>query len=419
MKAKIKFIIPIIIAVIAIIIAALYIDFKPAERTDVTSLVSTAQKYLLENNYEQAIAEFEKVIELDPMNADAYIGIAKAYVKIGDAEKAVKWLEKGYELTRDERLRDMIDKLNSRESSEETPAPETTPASAPENEIINNDDGSYYEMAFNTDGKIVHEDFYDKNGKRFGYADIEYYPNGNKKIEKYYREDGSYYVSEYDTDEKLTKKTSYNSDGSIFYYEIYEYDPNGNMILKTSYYGDDDSIRKYDKHEYDSNNYEIYYEFYESVRYRKEVYTDENLWEESTESWNVKYNDDYTIVYEYANDNGLLLLGGDNGIKECFMYDNTGKKVSHLIYSFDENNRKNSCKEYNYNSDNSEDYYGYIEYSYDNNDNLKSSKSYYKNYENGSFELASHSVYTYDGLGNFVTITSYNSDGSITWQQNY
>ena len=120
MKNKLKFIIPIAIAVIAIIVAALCIDFKPAERVDIPSLVSTAQKYLIENNYEQAIAEFNKIIEIDPMNVDAYIGIADAYIGMGDTEKAIEWLEKGYTLTSDERIKNMIDELNSENYIEET-----------------------------------------------------------------------------------------------------------------------------------------------------------------------------------------------------------------------------------------------------------------------------------------------------------
>ena len=122
MKNKLKFIIPIVIAVIAIIVAAFCIDFKPAEKADIPSLVSTAQKYLIENNYEQAIAKFNKIIEIDPMNVDAYIGIADAYIGMGDTGKAIEWLEKGYALTGDERLKKMIDELRSENSFEETVA---------------------------------------------------------------------------------------------------------------------------------------------------------------------------------------------------------------------------------------------------------------------------------------------------------
>ena len=106
-------IIYITIAAAIVIIAALAIIFMPktAPQT-VTEMLSTAQKYLVEMDYERAIAEFNKVIELDPMNADAYLGLAEAYEKSGDIDKAVETLEKGFELTGDERLQARIAMLN-------------------------------------------------------------------------------------------------------------------------------------------------------------------------------------------------------------------------------------------------------------------------------------------------------------------
>ena len=106
-------IIYITIAAAIVIIAALAIIFMPktAPQT-VTEMLSTAQKYLVEMDYERAIAEFNKVIELDPMNADAYLGLAEAYEMSGDIDKAVETLEKGFELTGDERLQARLALLN-------------------------------------------------------------------------------------------------------------------------------------------------------------------------------------------------------------------------------------------------------------------------------------------------------------------
>ena len=46
------------------------------------------EKYLEEQNYEQAVVEFDKAIAIDPMNERAYIGKAEAYVGMGDYEQA-------------------------------------------------------------------------------------------------------------------------------------------------------------------------------------------------------------------------------------------------------------------------------------------------------------------------------------------
>jgi len=126
-------IIYITIAAAIVIIAALAIIFMPkAAPQTVTEMLSTAQKYLVEMDYERAIAEFNKVIELDPMNADAYLGLAEAYEKSGDIDKAVETLEKGFELTGDERLQARIALLkgentdNAEVSETETSITETT-----------------------------------------------------------------------------------------------------------------------------------------------------------------------------------------------------------------------------------------------------------------------------------------------------
>ena len=126
MRSKLKIIIPIAAAVIAIIIALLFINFTSKEKSDIDSLMSSAQKYLVDNQYEQAIAEFKKVIDIDPMNADAYLGMADAYIGIGDTDSAVEALKKGYALTGDERLKKMLDELTG--GSAEAEAPETTAA---------------------------------------------------------------------------------------------------------------------------------------------------------------------------------------------------------------------------------------------------------------------------------------------------
>ena len=127
--SKEKRIIYVAIASAIIVIAALAIIFMPktAPQT-VTEMLSTAQKYLVEMEYERAIAEFNKVIELDPMNADAYLGLAEAYEKSGDIDKAVETLEKGYELTGDERLQARLALLNTdnAEVSETVAAEEST-----------------------------------------------------------------------------------------------------------------------------------------------------------------------------------------------------------------------------------------------------------------------------------------------------
>ena len=56
-------------------------------------------KYLLSEDYDNAISAFSKAIEIDAMNADAYIGRGDAYKAKGDYEKAWDDYKKAQELS--------------------------------------------------------------------------------------------------------------------------------------------------------------------------------------------------------------------------------------------------------------------------------------------------------------------------------
>ena len=68
-------------------------------------------KYLVELSYDKAVLEFTDAIEIDPMNADAYLGLADAYIGQGDTDKAVEVLEKGFDKTGDDRIKEKLDEL--------------------------------------------------------------------------------------------------------------------------------------------------------------------------------------------------------------------------------------------------------------------------------------------------------------------
>ena len=80
-------------------------------------------KYLVELSYDKAVLEFTDAIEIDPMNADSYLGLADAYIGQGDSDKAVEVLEKGFDKTGDDRIKEKLDELKPVE--EETTVSET------------------------------------------------------------------------------------------------------------------------------------------------------------------------------------------------------------------------------------------------------------------------------------------------------
>lgn len=91
-----------LLCISAIIIAVLLLNSNPETKLDV--YLTNAAKYLVEMNYEQAIIEFDKILEIDPMNVEAYLGKARAYYAMGDVDKAIETLKDGYEKTGDDRI---------------------------------------------------------------------------------------------------------------------------------------------------------------------------------------------------------------------------------------------------------------------------------------------------------------------------
>ena len=98
-------------AAVLVVLLAVFIGIsiynKPENR--LSRALDLGQKYLLEEDYEQAIVAFNKVIEIEPMNADAYVGKAEAYIGLDNYDMAIEALEEGYQITKkDEKIEDSL-----------------------------------------------------------------------------------------------------------------------------------------------------------------------------------------------------------------------------------------------------------------------------------------------------------------------
>ncbi|MDR1210334.1 MAG: tetratricopeptide repeat protein [Clostridiales bacterium] len=92
----------------------------PARELTAAELLDLGEKYLLELDYEQAIVQFTRLIEIEPKNPRGYTGLAEAYVGIGDTDRAVEALRRGRaQLPDSAEIAAMLDEL--------LPAPELTP----------------------------------------------------------------------------------------------------------------------------------------------------------------------------------------------------------------------------------------------------------------------------------------------------
>jgi len=100
--------------------------------SDIEGLLDLGAKYMEEMDYENAVAVYESILEIDAYNVEAYLGIVEAYRQMGKLDKALEYARRGYELTGDERLGSLILLLEKEMASVLTPSPEPTPIATPE-----------------------------------------------------------------------------------------------------------------------------------------------------------------------------------------------------------------------------------------------------------------------------------------------
>ncbi len=150
--------------ILTISIAFSLVSCAKAQKPDWQTSLDLGQKYLLDGNYEQAIIEFNKVIEIDPKNVEAYIGLAEAYASQGDYDSAISVLEQGYAETDNQALQDKINELRGLAASQ-TEAVTTLPETITTPEVIENQEvgsqiiqqislGYFHGAAITTEGSL-------------------------------------------------------------------------------------------------------------------------------------------------------------------------------------------------------------------------------------------------------------------------
>jgi tetratricopeptide (TPR) repeat protein len=149
-----------IVDVIVILTAMLFVIREPVQVTSsAASHISLAENYLLDLNYEAAIAEYKAAIEIEPKNADFYIALAEVYIEMGDIETAVDVLDEGLNAVDEpdkDRIRAAVDGITKKPT-------ETT--TTHENGLI--------EFGFsNSSGKLIYNDNVIGNEDAVGYYEM-------------------------------------------------------------------------------------------------------------------------------------------------------------------------------------------------------------------------------------------------------
>lgn len=217
--------------------------------------MEAAQKYLDELQYEQAIAEYELAIEIEPNNIEAYQALAELYVQMEDYDSAVAVLNRGIEQTESEKIANYLEEVQR--TLEEKQAQITVQESEAENspgEVRaywrDRDVKGYITYEYDEHGNLIKGTWYYDDGAIYGYSAYE---NGNLVKMTHNNSDGTIdYILEYDESGNQVKESNYNADGTLNSYTIHEYDKNGNLV-KGSDYRADGKLIGYSIHEYDEN----------------------------------------------------------------------------------------------------------------------------------------------------------------------
>ena len=102
----------IVVAVVALVIAVVLIFTMNNQATNPANMLSLGERYLLDMQFEQALVQFLAVIEIEPMNVQAYLGAAEAFVGLGQMENAANVLRQGLERTGSEEIRQRLVELD-------------------------------------------------------------------------------------------------------------------------------------------------------------------------------------------------------------------------------------------------------------------------------------------------------------------
>jgi len=99
--------------VLVLIIGAVVLMNTGSGTESVAELLTLGNRFLSELNYEQALVQFLRVIEIEPRNAQGYYGAARAYLGLGQTDNAINILRRGIEMTGDAQLQALLDELTA------------------------------------------------------------------------------------------------------------------------------------------------------------------------------------------------------------------------------------------------------------------------------------------------------------------
>ena len=324
----------------------------------ITEQLNLGQKYLAEANYEEAIVAFNKVIELDPKQVDAYAGMIETYVQMDEYEQAVSIYEEGAERLGETASKELetikttlVDQLGkAAENLMEEGEYERAEAiyqlkfrldeSSPE-AVLGLVDCLLSQGEFD-EAENALEDGLDKN------------PKDELLLEKEQQfEKGQ--IKDYKG--RILKNTWYYADGTLSSYSISEYDDRNNSS-KTIYYDKDGNTENEEYTFYDGEGKRIKQERYAAEGYlmQEGSYIEAGVWRTTA------YRADGTINYiedsssegaRTYDSEGKLTMYNENEYDEAgrlikwSIYTADGELLSYWVSEYDDQGNRTSYVQYN------------------------------------------------------------------------
>ncbi len=108
-KTKVILAVLVVLLVAVIAVIATFMVRSRMTESKYTAQIETAQKYLAEANYSQAIVAYEKAIEIDEEQVEPYLALANIYVEQEDYDSAKQILRQGYAVTKSARIQGKLE----------------------------------------------------------------------------------------------------------------------------------------------------------------------------------------------------------------------------------------------------------------------------------------------------------------------
>ncbi len=191
-------------------------------------------RYLSDGEYEEAIIAFNAAIEIDPMQADAYLNLANAYIGMNDFDAAREILERGYELTQSKVLKAKLEELDSGNIFDYWGNPRKRSGYDGVGNL------KWYHIYTYDKKQTVSVSTYNASGVQTGHWDGYRYDEDGRMLKSggYSLEDGiicAIVESIYDEQGYVVRTNHFGLDGSLQGYSIHENDGDGRHVRICNY----------------------------------------------------------------------------------------------------------------------------------------------------------------------------------------